>query len=130
MADTGLFVSMLDRGTYSDILSGELQTYKGAIFENVISDILSKNGVRLYYYRKDSGLEIDFISKHEGKVCLIEVKSHTGNTKSAKSILENKKDYDLDLCYKLGSYNVGFMNGILTLPDYMAPLVAKELSDE
>ena len=130
MADTGLFVSMLDRGTYSDILSGELQTYKGAIFENVISDILSKNGVRLYYYHKDSGLEIDFISKHEGKVCLIEVKSHTGNTKSAKSILGNKKDYDLDLCYKLGSYNVGFMNGILTLPDYMAPLVAKELSDE
>ena len=130
MADTGLFVSMLDRGTYADILSGNLETYKGAIFENVISDILSKNGVKLFYYHKDSGLEIDFIAKHDKKACLIEVKSNTGNTKSAKTVLGDKKNYNVELCYKLGNYNVGFMNGILTLPDYMAPLVAKELSDE
>ena len=130
MADTGLFVSMLDRGTYSDILSGNLQTYKGAIFENVISDILSKNGVRLFYFRKDSGLEIDFIAKQDRKACLIEVKSSTGNTKSAKTVLGDKERYDVELCYKLGNYNIGFMNGILTLPEYMAPLVARELSDE
>ena len=66
MADTGLFVSMLDRGIYSNILSGDMHTYKGAVFENVISDILNKNGVRLYYYHKDSGLEVDFISVHSG----------------------------------------------------------------
>lgn len=42
MADTGLFVSMLDRGIYSNILSGDMHTYKGAVFENVISDILNK----------------------------------------------------------------------------------------
>ena len=130
MADTGLFVSMLERGTYADILSGNLKTYKGAVFENVISDILSKNGVKLFYYRKNSGLEIDFIAKYDGKSCLIEVKSNTGNAKSAKTVLGDKKNYGVDLCYKLGNYNVGFMNGILTLPDYMAPLVAKELSDE
>lgn len=130
MADTGLFVSMLDRGIYSEILSGNLQIYKGAIFENVISDILSKNGVRLFYFRKDSGLEIDFISKHEGKACLIEVKSYTGNTKSAKTVLGDKENYDVDICYKFGQHNVGFMDGMLTLPDYMAPLVAGELSDE
>ena len=130
MADTGLFVSMLDRGIYSNILSGDLYTYKGAVFENVISDILNKNGVKLYYYHKDSGLEIDFVSVHEGKVCLIEVKAHTGNTKSTKTVMGDKKNQDVDLCYKLGDYNVGFMNGILTLPMYMAPLVAAELSDE
>ena len=130
MADTGLFVSMLDRGIYSNILSGDMHTYKGAVFENVISDILNKNGVRLYYYHKDSGLEVDFISVHSGKVCLIEVKSHTGNTKSAKVVMSDKKNQDVDLCFKLGDYNVGFMNGILTLPMYMAPLMAAELSDE
>lgn len=130
VADTGLFVSMLDRGIYSEILSGDLQMYKGAVFENVISDILNKNGVKLYYFRKDSGLEIDFVSVFTGKPCLIEVKSQTGNTKSAKTVLGDKINYDVDICFKFGSYNVGFMNGILTLPVYMAPLVAAELSDE
>ena len=130
MADTGLFISMLDRGTYSNILSGDLHTYKGAVFENVISEILNKNGVKLYYYRRDSGLEIDFVSVLAGKACLIEIKAHTGNTKSAKTVLNDKKSYDVDLCYKLGDYNVGLMNGILTLPVYMAPFVAAELSDE
>lgn len=130
MADTGLFVSMLDRGTYSSILSGDLYTYKGAVFENVISDILIENGVRLYYYRKDSGLEIDFVSAHSGRICLIEVKAYTGNTKSAKSVMSDEKNRDVDICYKLGDYNMGFMNRILTLPLYMAPLVAADLSDE
>lgn len=129
MADTGLFVSMLDRDTYMKILSGDLYTYKGAVFENVASDILAKNGVKLYYYRKDSGLEIDFVSVGDGKVCLIEVKSNTGNTKSAKTVL-NGGSNGVDICYKLGDYNVGFMNRILTLPAFMAPFVAAGLSDE
>lgn len=129
MADTGLFISMLGRETHSKILSGDLQIYKGAVFENVISDILAKNGVKLYYYHRDSGLEVDFISVHSGKVCLIEVKPYTGNTKTAKTILNDKGRYDVDICYKLGNYNVGLMNGIFTIPVYMAPLVAMELSD-
>ena len=128
MADTGLLVSMLDRGIYSDIMSGDLHTYKGAVFENAVSDILSKNGIDLYYYAKNSGLEIDFISSHAGKPCLIEVKSYTGNTKSAKTVLGDKTDYDVDICYKLGDYNVGSMNGIFTIPVYMASLMATELA--
>ena len=44
--------------------------------------------------------------------------------------MDKQERYDVDLCYKLGSYNVGMMNGILTLPAYMAPLVASKLSDE
>ncbi len=130
MADTGLFVSMLDRGTYSEILSGSLHTYKGAVFENAVSDILSKNGVKLYYFRRNSGLEIGFVSVQNGKIRLIEVKSSTGNTKSAATVLKDRKNYDVDLCYKFGNYNVGLMNSILTLPAYMAPFVAAELSDE
>ncbi|MBR2254954.1 MAG: ATP-binding protein [Candidatus Methanomethylophilaceae archaeon] len=129
-ADTGLLMSMLDRGAYSKILSGEHNIYKGAVFENVISDVLSKNRVKLYYYRRDSGLEIDFISSQDGKVCLLEVKSQTGNTKSAKTVLNDKERYHVDLCYKLGNGNVGFTGRILSLPMYMAPLVAEGLSDE
>lgn len=61
VADTGLFVAMFPFGLSSHILNNDLSIYKGAIYENVIADALSKNNKPLYYYRKDSGLEIDFI---------------------------------------------------------------------
>ena len=63
MADTGLFVSMLDDGTQFDILQGNLHAYKGAIFENLVADIFTKMKRRLYYFRKDSGLEVDFVTR-------------------------------------------------------------------
>lgn len=40
MCDTGLFVSKLEDGTQFDILQGNLYGYKGAIFENLVADIL------------------------------------------------------------------------------------------
>ena len=61
MRDMGLFVSMLEDGTQYDILQGNLFGYKGAIFENLIADIFSKMGRKLYYYHKDSGMEVDFL---------------------------------------------------------------------
>ena len=67
MADTGLFVSMLDDGTQFDILQGNLHAYKGAIFENLVADIFTKMKRRLYYFRKDSGLEVDFVTRYKGE---------------------------------------------------------------
>ena len=61
MQDSGLFISMLDRDCASKILLGELGCYKGAIFENIIADSFSKQDRKLYYFHKDSGLEIDFV---------------------------------------------------------------------
>ena len=48
MSDCGLFVSMLEEGTQYDILNGNLYGYKGAIFENLIADIFTKMGRKLY----------------------------------------------------------------------------------
>ncbi len=61
MVDTGLFISMLEKGTQFDVLSGNLLEYKGAIFENLAADFFTKMGRNLYYFHKDSGLEIDFL---------------------------------------------------------------------
>ena len=71
MRDTGLFVSMLEEGTQFDILQGRLYGYKGAIFENLIADIFIKMGRKLYYYRKDSGLEIDFVIRYHSECVLV-----------------------------------------------------------
>ena len=123
MKDTGLFISMLEDGTQFDVLQGKLYGYKGAIFENLIADIFAKMGRHLYYYHKDSGLEIDFVIRWRGECTLVEVKATTGNVKSAKTILRHPEKYHVNQCIKLGDYNVGRQGQFLTLPLYMAFLL-------
>ena len=122
MQDSGLFISMLDRDCASKILLGELGCYKGAIFENIIADSFSKQDRKLYYFHKDSGLEIDFVSKVNNDISLIEVKATTGNTKSAKTVLKNSQ-YDVNVCYKLSENDIGIAENIMTIPYYMTFLL-------
>lgn len=120
MRDCGLFVSMLEDGTQFDILQGNLYRYKGAIFENLIADIFAKMGRKLYYFHKDSGLEVDFVMRYKGECTLVEVKSSSGNIKSTKTILNHPEKYHVNSAIKLGDYNIGRIGQILTLPLYMA----------
>ena len=125
MVDTGLFVSMLEDGTQFDILSGNLLGYKGAIFENLAADFFAKMGRKLYYFHKDSGLEIDFFIRYKGECTPVEVKAKTGDTKSLKTVMKNKDVYHIDHAVKLGDYNIGEENNILTLPLYMGFLLSE-----
>lgn len=123
MADTGLFVSMLDDGTQFDIMQGNLHAYKGAIFENLVADIFTKMKRRLYYFRKDSGLEVDFVTRYKGECVLVEVKAKDGNIKSSKTILSHPEKYHVNHAIKLGDLNVGSSEQFLTLPLYMTFLL-------
>ena len=123
MCDMGLFVSMLEPGTQYDILKGNLYGYKGAVFENLIADVFNKMGRELYYYHKDSGLEIDYVIKYKGESTLIEVKAENGNAKSVKTILKHEEKYHIKNAVKLGHYNIGRNGSVLTLPSYMAFLL-------
>lgn len=123
MQDCGLFVSMLEDGTQYDILQGNLYGYKGAIFENLIADIFVKMGRKLYYFHKDSGLEIDFVIRYKGECTLVEVKALNGNAKSLKTILHHPEKYHVERAIKLGDYNIGKSGQMLTLPLYMAFLL-------
>lgn len=123
VSDTGLFVSLLEDGTQSDILQGNLFGYKGAIFENLMADIFGKMGRKLYYYHKDSGLEVDFVMRYKGKCTLVEVKATSGNAKSTKTILAHPEKYHVDSAIKIGDYNIGRNGQVLTLPLYMAFLL-------
>ena len=123
MRDCGLFVSMLEDGTQYDILQGNLYGYKGAIFENLIADIFTKMGRKLYYFHKDSGLEVDFVIRYKGECTLVEVKATTGNAKSTKTILNHPEKYHVGSAIKLGNYNIGRSEQTLTLPHYLAFLL-------
>ena len=127
--DIGLLVAMLDYGTQADILKGNLLGYKGAIFENLMADFLCKSGQKLYYFQKESGLELDFLVRYKGECVVLEVKAKSGKTKSLKTVLKNKNIYHVNNAIKLGKYNVGREEEILTIPLYMGFLVKDELTE-
>lgn len=123
MADSGLFTAMLGQGTAGKILSGDLGIYKGAVFENIVADAFTKKGKKLYYFHKDSGLEIDFVSPVDGILTLIEVKAVSGNTKSADTVLRHPEKYAAKQLIKLSANNVGSVGNKITIPYYMAFLL-------
>ncbi len=123
MADIGLLISQLEEGTQAAILQGDLRGYKGAIFENFIADILGKKGRKLYYFHKESGLEVDFVLQYKGQCTLLECKSTTGRAKSVQTILRNEDKYHITQAIKLGDYNIGRNDYLLTLPMYLAFLL-------
>ena len=125
MADIGLFVGMLEDGTERDILQGDLFGYKGAIFENLVADFFIKMKRPLYYFQKDTGLEVDFVMRYKGEAVLLEVKATSGNTKSTRTILKHPEKYHVHSAIKLGDYNVGRREQLLTLPLYMGFLLSE-----
>lgn len=125
--DIGILMGMLDYGTQADILRGNFLGYKGAIFESLMADFLCKSGQKLYYFHKDSGLEIDFLVRFKGECVLIEVKAKTGKTKSMSTVLKNKNVYHVNKGIKLGQYNVGREGDVLTIPLYMGFLIKDKL---
>lgn len=125
LKDTGLFVSMLDPGTQGDILRGNLLSYKGALFENIVADILGKMERKLYYYHKDSGLELDFLIRYQGECVPVECKAVSGNAQSLKTVMKHPEKYNVHHALKFGDYNIGRNGGILTLPMYMAFLITE-----
>lgn len=78
---------------------------------------------KLYYFRKDSGLKIDFVTRYNGESTLVEVKATNGNIKSAKTILANPNKYHVANAIKLGDVNVGTAPQTLIIPLYMAFLL-------
>ena len=125
VADIGLLVAMLEEGTQSSILEGDLLSYKGAIAENLVADIFGKMGRKLYYYHKDGGVELDFLVRYKGQCTPVECKAATGNAKSMRTVLKHPEKYHVTSAIKLGDYNIGKSNEQLTLPMYMAFLLTE-----
>ena len=124
VCDSGLLMAMLGKGTSAIVLNGDMRTYKGAIFENMIADAFAKNGTPLFYFGLESGLEIDFLKEQEGGITLIEVKANTGNAKSSSEVLKSKNKYPgVRGLIKLGNYNIGRIENRLTIPYYLAFLL-------
>ena len=126
LADIGLLVEMLGTGTRADIIQGNLGGFKGAIFENLMADTLHKKEQSLYYFQKDSGLELDFLVRMAGECVPLEVKAKSAKAKSAKTVLAHPEKYHVKRIIKFGDYNIGREGDLLTLPTYMQFLLDLE----
>ena len=73
----------------------------------------------LYYFHKNSGLEIDFVIRYNGEATLVEVKATNGNAKSMKQVLSNPDRYHVNQAVKLADVQLGRNGQVLVLPLYM-----------
>ena len=124
--DTGLYIAMLEDDVPDLIINNKLKIAKGAIYENIVAEAFSKLGRKLFYYRKNSGLEIDFITEYNSEPVLVEVKAKSGHAKAAKEVLENKEKYNINTLIKLTANNISKNNNILNYPYYLTSFVFKD----
>lgn len=136
LGDTGLLVShafdeneLLENEVYSQILNDKLNLNEGMFFENVIAQMLTSSGHKLYFYthyskeKHRNDIEIDFLlsnnSKLKYKLYPIEVKS--GKNYKTSSLLRFKEKYKSRIgeCYIIHPMNLSLKDDILCIPPYM-----------
>ena len=127
IADTGLLVSLLDEEAGEDLRANRnLGVYKGALYENIVAEALTKSGYSLYYYkREDSTLEEDFFIRSQECLIPVEVKSKTGKAKSLSTLISSDKYSDIQYGFKLSHNNIGYSDKIFTFPYFCAFLLKR-----
>ena len=120
--DTGLLVSALDEEAQEDLRSNKnLGVYKGALYENFVAEAFIKQGLGLYYFKKEnSTLEEDFFVRTQNALIPVEVKSNDNKSRSLSTLIKNKNYSDISYGIKLGNLNVGYANDIYTFPSFCA----------
>ena len=129
-ADSGLLLGQLDDESQRDFrMNRNLGTYKGGLFENIVGEALIKSGAPLVYYkREDSTLEMDFFLRDAEHLVPVEVKAGSAKAKSLRTLVDSEHYPDIKWGIKLADGNVGFSNGILTLPQWSAFLLKRLLA--
>lgn len=138
--DTGLLVASLDDEVQDDLRANQnLGTYKGALYENIIGDILYKQGYNLFFYKKDKpALEMDFFVRDAQSLVPVEVKAQDAATPSLRNLTtkdfnksQNEDKFkDIQYGIKLCTKNVGFNGQFYTFPYFMAFLLKRYLKEK
>ena len=125
--DTGLLIASLDEESQEDLRANKnMGTYKGAIYENIVADMLVKQGYRLYYFNGNNpALEMDFFIRDANSLIPIEVKANDGATVSLNKLIISDKYPDVKYGIKLGYKNIGFNGRFYTFPYYLTFLLKR-----
>ena len=129
--DTGLLIGTLDEESQEDLRNNKnFNTYKGAIYENIIGDMLVKGGYNLYFYKNEKGtIEMDFFIRDKDSLIPVEVKANDNSTISLNSLITSDKYKDIKYGIKLCNKNIGFNGKFYTFPYFMTFLLKRYLRD-
>lgn len=129
--DIGLLIASLDEEAQEDLRANRnLGTYKGAIYENIVGDMLVKQGYRLFYYHSDRpALEMDFFIRDADSLIPVEVKANDGATASLNRLLNDDKYNDVKYGIKLGYRNIGFNGKFYTFPYFLTFLLRRFVAE-
>ena len=130
--DTGLLIASLDEEAQDDLRANKnFGTYKGAIYENIVGEMLRKSGYeQLYYYKNDSpALEMDFFVRDSDSLVPVEVKAKDGATASLNHLIDWPSYPDVSYGIKFGYKNIGWGGKIYTFPYFLAFLLKRFLKE-
>lgn len=130
--DNGLLMAALDDESSADLRENRnLGVYKGAVYENIVSEALAKQGYGLYYYsREDGRLEMDFFVRDNESLIPVEVKATDGATASLNNLIKSENYPDIKYGIKLCRKNIGFNGLFYTFPYFCAFLLGRWLKRE
>lgn len=131
--DTGLLIASLDEEAQQDLRANKnFGTYKGAIYENVVGEMLRKSGYeQLYFYRHDNpSLEMDFFVRDADSLIPIEVKAKDGATASLNNLIKWDSYPDVHYGIKLGYRNIGWNGAFYTFPYFLTFLLKRFLAEK
>ena len=128
--DTGLLVASLDDEAQEDLRANRnFGTYKGAIYENIVGEMLIKSGYsQLYFYRRERpSIEMDFFVRDTDSLVPVEVKATDGATASLNHLIDWSSYPDIHYGIKLGYKNIGWNGKFYTFPYFLTFLLRKFL---
>ena len=130
--DTGLLIGSLDEEAQDDLrINKNFNTYKGAIYENIVGDMLVKEGYKLYFYKNKKGtIEMDFFVRDRDSLIPIEVKANDNSTVSLNNIIDDAKYKDIKYGIKLCNKNIGFNGKFYTFPYFLTFLLKRYLREK
>lgn len=130
--DTGLLIASLDDEAQQDLRDNKnFNTYKGAIYENIVADMLVKQGYSLYFFRNEkSTIEMDFFVRDTDSLIPVEVKATDNATVSLNNLIKKDSYSDIKYGIKLANKNIGFNGKFYTFPYFLAFLLKRYLSEK
>lgn len=131
-SDTGILIGSLDEEAQDDLRKNEnFNTYKGAIYENVVGDMLVKAGYKLYFYKNEKGtIEMDFFIRDKDSLIPVEVKANDNATASLNNLINSDNYKDIKYGIKLCNKNIGFNGKFYTFPYFLTFLLKRYLKEK
>lgn len=131
--DTGLLIASLDEEAQDDLrVNRNFGTYKGAVYENVVGEMLRKSGYeQLYFYKHDNpAVEMDFFVRDADSLIPVEVKAKDGATASLNNLIKWDSYPEVKYGIKFGYKNIGWNGSFYTFPYFLAFLLKRFLKEK